>query len=309
LKAVWSFWSKPFRSHHHRVWASEKHHLLAWVLSTQTARQHYRATELHTDDAGARMLVDGIGLEFDRVCISLNALRAHDPGWWALGKLYAYRSQREPFVHLDNDVFLWRPLPERLMTAPLLAQNPEYFTPGRSYYRPEAFEAALDGLDRAWLPPEWRWYRASGRPQRADCCGVFGGQRDDFIRYYAAQAIRLIEHAPNQTGWDRLRDKIGHNILFEQYLLGACVDYHRARDNSPYRGIDIDYVFPSLDQAFDPTIAARVGYTHLIANAKRNPELADRLEARVARDHPDHYQRCIAYLERRRGAPRQDCGA
>ena len=84
MKAVWSFWDKPFQSHHHRVWASERHHLLAWVLSTQTARQHYRTTELHTDDAGARMLVDGIGLEFDRVCVSLNALRAHDPGWWAL---------------------------------------------------------------------------------------------------------------------------------------------------------------------------------------------------------------------------------
>src|SRR6187431_444771 len=67
LKAVWSFWSKPFRSHHHRVWTSEKEHLLAWVLSTQTARQHYGPTELHTDDAGARMLIDGIGLEFDRV--------------------------------------------------------------------------------------------------------------------------------------------------------------------------------------------------------------------------------------------------
>ena len=138
---------------------------------------------------------------------------------------------------------------------------------------------------------------------------MFGGQRDDFIRHYAAQAIRLIEHAPNQAGWGRLTDKIGHNILFEQYLLGACVDYHRARGNSPYRGIDIDYVFTSLDQAFDPTIAAQVGYTHLIANAKRNPVLANRLEARVARHHPAHYQRCIAYLERRRGAPRQDCGA
>jgi len=75
------------------------------------------------------MLVDGIGLEFDRVSTSLNALDAHDPGWWALGKLYTYRAQREPFVHLDNDVFLWRPLPERLASAPLLAQNPEPLRP------------------------------------------------------------------------------------------------------------------------------------------------------------------------------------
>lgn len=299
MKAVWSFWSTPFRAHHHHVWASETHHRLAWVLSVMTARQHYPVTELHTDDAGARMLVDGLGLPFDRVVTSLNALRRHDPGWWALGKLYAYRAQHEPFVHLDNDVFLWRPLPEHVVSAPVLAQNPEPFTPGSSYYEPQVFEAALSGLDHAWLPEEWRWYRASGWPQRGDCCGVFGGRRDDFIRHYAAQAIRLIEHPQNQPGWARLADKIGHNILFEQYLLGACIDYHRSRADSPYRDIDVAYVFGSLDEAFDPTPAARLGYTHLIADAKRNPELAARLEARVASDHPEYYERCIESVDTR----------
>ena len=34
MKAVWSFWSKPFAAHRHGSWASEKHHLSAWVLST-----------------------------------------------------------------------------------------------------------------------------------------------------------------------------------------------------------------------------------------------------------------------------------
>lgn len=300
---MWSFWSKPFRSHHHRAWASEKHHLLAWVLSTESARRHYRTTELHTDDTGARMLVDGLGLEIDRVSTSLNTLDGHDTGWWALGKLYTYRAQREPFVHLDNDVFLWRPLPDRLESAPLLAQNPEHVVPGRPYYRPEAFEAVLDGLADAWLPPEWRWYRASGRSQRGECCGIFGGRHNDFVRHYAGQAIRLIEHAPNQTGWRRLADKIAHNNLFEQYLLSACVDYHRDRAGSPYRDIDIAYLFASVDQAFDGTTADQLGYTHLIADAKRNPQLADRLEARVARDHPAHYERCLSYLERDRDAP------
>src|SRR4029077_502271 len=126
---------------------------------------------------------------------------AHDPAWWALGKLYAYRAQREPFVHLDNDVFLWQPLPDRVESAPLFAQNPDHFEPGRSFYHPEAFEAALNGVGRAWLPREWRWFRSSGRPQRGESCGVFGGRRDDFVRHYAGQAIRLIEHAPNRIGW------------------------------------------------------------------------------------------------------------
>jgi hypothetical protein len=58
MKAVWSFWSKPFAAHRHAMWPSEKHHLCSWVLSVETARQHYPDTWLVTDNAGARMLMD-----------------------------------------------------------------------------------------------------------------------------------------------------------------------------------------------------------------------------------------------------------
>ena len=88
-------------------------------------------------------------------------------------------------------------------------------------------------------------------------------------------------------------DKIGHNILFEQYLLGACVEYHRRRKDSAYRGISIDYLFGLIDQAFDDEASSRIGDTHLIADAKRNPDLADRLEARVRRDHPFLFERSL----------------
>lgn len=301
MRAVWSFWSKPFFAHRRDTWATPRHHLLAWVLSTRTAMRHHRPTVLVTDDAGARMLIDGIGLEVDEVSTALNALRRHDPEWWALGKLYAYRAQREPFVHLDSDVFLWKALPRDLECAPVLAQNPEYLTQA-PYYRPEAMERALAGLAGSWLPGEWRWYRSSGRPQRAECCGIVGGTCVEFLRHYARQAIMLIEAPANRRGFARLNDKIGHNVLFEQYLLAACLDYHRAHAASPYHDVAIRYVFPSIDDAFDPERAARAGYTHLIADAKRNATLAARLEARVARDYPDDYARCLAYLERPTGA-------
>jgi hypothetical protein len=299
LRAVWSFWSKPFKAHRHGSWASEKHHLLAWVLSTMTARRHYRATALCTDDAGARLLLEGIGLEFDHVSTSLNELRAHDSEWWALGKLYAYREQTAPFVHLDSDVFLWRPLSPDPEGVALLAQNPDYFVPGQSFYQPEVFEDAITGVEHGWLPVEWQWYRTSGRGQRGESCGVFGGNRIDFIQHYAGQAIRLIEEGGNQDAWQKIQCRSWHNHEFEQYLLAACIEYHRGRADSPYRDISIDYVFGSTDDAFDSETAARAGYTHLIANAKCNRQLAERLEARVATDYPEHYRRCIDYLKKR----------
>jgi hypothetical protein len=295
MRAVWSFWSKPFAAHRNRVWASEKHHLLSWVLSTETAKRHYRPAVLYTDDDGARMLVDGIGLEFDEVHTTLDAIADADPHWWALGKLYTYRAQTEPFVHIDNDVFLWKALPHELESAPVFAQNAEPFVPGQSFYQPEAVEFALAGVDRAWLPPEWLWHRRSGADSRGECCGVFGGNRVDFIRHYAGQAIRLIEDPDNWSALAALPDKVVHTVLLEQYLLAACIEYCRAHADSPFHDVSIRYLFSSLEEAFDPETAARLGYTHLISDAKRNPEFAGRLEARVARDYPAHYRRCLSY--------------
>jgi Family of unknown function (DUF6734) len=77
-----------------------------WRRSTDCARHHYPRTALVTDD-DARLLVDGLGLEFDSVSLALNELAGHDPSWWTAGKLVAISEQDEPFVHLDTDVFLW----------------------------------------------------------------------------------------------------------------------------------------------------------------------------------------------------------
>lgn len=297
MRAVWSFWTKPFKDFRTATWASEKHHLLGWVLSFETARKHYPETSLVTDTEGARMLIDGIGLDFTHVSTELDALDGHDTGWWALGKLYAYRAQREPFIHLDTDVFLWKPLPPHVASASVFAQNPEDFIVGSSCYRPEEFEFIKE-ISGGWIPEEWEWCRSEyGQTQKSVCCGIVGGNRLDFIGYYADLGIRYIEDVRNQFGWSMVHNKAEHNILFEQYLLGACIEYHRHRADSPFRDIDDRYLFDSWGDAFDPDAAARVGYTHLIGGAKCDAKIAEHLEERVRQDYPGHYERCVSYLE------------
>ena len=129
MKAIWSLWTKPLRKNRKSIWISEKHHLLAWILSVETAKKHYSETALFTDSQGARILVEQLGLEFTQVSTELDALENCDPSFWALGKVYTYRAQTEPFIHIDSDVFLWKPLSSDINSAPLIAQNPECFTP------------------------------------------------------------------------------------------------------------------------------------------------------------------------------------
>jgi hypothetical protein len=297
MRAVWSFWSEPAAIERERTWLTPAHHLMSWALSLETARRHYPDTMLVTDDAGARLLVDGLGLEYARVSTELNALAGVDPRWWSLGKLYAQRMQDVPFVHVDADVYLWNAIPEEVASAPVFAQNPEYLRDHGEIYRPETLEEVLRPVG-GWLPPEWEWFRRWEGEPRGACCGIVGGTDVAFLRWYAQQGIRLVRDPANQKGWRWLQDPRFESVLFEQYLLSACIEYHRRHPEAGFPGIEDRYLFPSTIEAHTPGVADALGYTHLIAGAKRERGLMDRLDARMRRDHPALHARCLALAAR-----------
>lgn len=290
MNAVWSFWTKPFAAGRAPSWYNELHHWLAWGLSVYSARQHYLETWLVTDDAGARILIDELQLPFTHVSTALNVIARENPDWWALGKIEAYRRQEAPFVHIDTDVFLWKRLAIRLEQADVFAQHPE------SCYRPEELECALGWPRRGWLPREWLWYRRGASP-RAECCGIFGGRRVDFIQHYADTAKRLMADRRNRAALRIQHGKTGQMWLLEQYLLSACLDYHRERKRSPFCGIEIRYLFENWEDASRPERATEAGFTHLAGGAKCSLRVARDLERRVRHDLPEHYERCINYLQ------------
>ena len=55
-------------------------------------------------------------------------------------------------------------------------------------------------------------------------------------------------------------------------------------------------VFSSCPQASDPQRAARLGYTHLMSNAKSHPAVGLRIEERARREDPAFYHRCEQVL-------------
>jgi hypothetical protein len=239
------------------------------------------------------MLVDGIGLRFTRVSTELNALAQYNPDWWAIGKLYAYRMQTEPFVHIDSDVFLWKRLPERLGRADVFAQNPEPIS-ASTHYRPERLDQALGHTPGSWLPDEWRWYRRVSN-NRGENCGIFGGNRLDFINRYASATLRLVDSPINHRQLELLDDKRILMFVIEQYLLSAFVDYHAAFALLPSGRVRIEYMFNSMAEQWKPNRAAESGYTHLLGGSKKTPLFAERLENRVRRDYPEYYQRCLKW--------------
>ena len=281
--AVWSLWSRPLEPRPCAHWASHKHHLMSWVLSRMTVGRHYPDTALHTDDFGKWLLVDQLGLKYNTVTTDLNALSASgvDPAWWALGKLYTYRLQTKPFVHIDNDIFLWKRLPVDLETAPAFAQNIEELD--GHYYDRDQFNHLFK-----WFPEEWDSYQAHPHPVAYNT-GIIGGNDLKIIRRYADQSIKLVEHPANATGERQFNRKAYHMVVVEQYMFAACMEHY---------GVKPVLLFQNGNDMYSMRTPREVGYTHLLAQSKRSPRNSENLEKRVRWQYPELYKRCVEVGER-----------
>jgi len=298
MRAVFSFWSKPFMAYKGRIWSTPLHHLLSWGLSVRLAKRHFDEVVLITDRRGKALLVDRLGLEFSHVYENLEDYDDVDPGWWAFGKLVSYSLQTEPFCHIDNDVFLWQKMPASLTSAPVFTQCPEHFHTAWEWCGPAHVEKAF-AEHHLELPMEWMYARSLHPEQFCeDNCGIMGGTDTEFLRYFAGVAIDLVTNPKNHAAWNVFAEKEGFNMVVEQFLLHACVEYHRSNPQSIFHNVRMRYLFPSFEQAYEEDRAKRVGFTHLLGDAKSHPVVMKRLEDRMQWEAPHFYRHCVGLFQR-----------
>lgn len=132
-----------------------------WRLSCLRIIEHHGALTIHTDSTGASWL-SGLHLPSSvTVTLALDALPHSLAHVWAIGKVACYAAEQEPFIHLDGDVILGRPLPRRVLSAEVCAEHVYHVVPGKWFERADA-------------PPHWHgdWKRGNGTSFN---CGIFGG--------------------------------------------------------------------------------------------------------------------------------------
>lgn len=100
---------------------------LSWamscVLSVGRAARHFKKLVLVTDDKGKSILgPTGFKLPFTEVNTALNGIPKRLSFLPMIGKLYAYREMKTPFLHLDFDLFLHRKPSLLVIDAPAAAQ-------------------------------------------------------------------------------------------------------------------------------------------------------------------------------------------
>ncbi len=258
MNAVHSIWTGTSR------FRLERGPLVVHTLSLALLNQHFAHVELVTDERGL-YLAEALGWRYTAYVNALDRLTAAGVTHvWALGKLAAALEQHEPFVQVDGDVLLWRPLRRELRHARLVAQSVDY----PDYYRGDDMEAALAV---ARLPPD----------RVALNCGVFGGCDlrlvHDYAREAMARARRFLNHPVNGTT---------ASMAVEQYGLA---DFARRRH------CRVETVLRLGHTAADK---ARAGYDHLTGDAKRDPARVAECEAELARRFPQEHARLLSGLAR-----------
>jgi hypothetical protein len=232
------------------------------TLSAHLARKHYGKITMLTDSEGANDLSD---IGYDAVETVLDEA---DPSYarvWSLGKIHAYKHIAErgrPFLHLDYDVLLHKPLPVRLTEAKIFTQSPEK-ADGFLYDIPQFKRHCPDKQ----VPPDFNW------PEWAWNMGIFGGVDCEFVTRYADVALSLIYAPANQWFWQRSVGVFSSNVgwvyatIPEQFYLEVV---------RQLAGMEISSLFPSWPTSDEAT---ELGYTHLMAS-KNQPEVVEKISQR-----------------------------
>ncbi|MBL0741382.1 DUF6734 family protein [Chryseolinea lacunae] len=303
MKIIQSFWSKPstlnLSSRSNGGWAERKYQLMAYSLSCLQLRRFYDQVELVTDELGSQLFA-ALDLPYTKVVLALDALNEYDADLWSLAKVHTFCNQREPFLHVDHDVFIFEKLHAALEHAPLVMQN-------KMLMPPECNLMLLDMMAGfAFVPTCFSDHAQSDE----DFISVFnpgvsGGSDVEFLEAYAREVFAFVNnnlhiidaHLPYlerdlmmSSGTNKIDIM---NAIIESYIFTCFTGKH----NRNVACVLDDASYNTFPQAQFIGQRGSNAYVHPIFGFKKNMTVCAQLEYKLRKHHPDHYFKIIDILE------------
>lgn len=297
MKIVQSFWSCNQNNllQFHGGWYAPEYHLMGWALSCLQLKQCYKDVTLFADDISAKMLIDELKLPYTDVVCELDNLNHYHPRLWALPKIYTYSRQNKPFLHVDGDVFIWKPFDDGLLKGSLIAQNLEVAT---NHY--EGIMRSLEAKIK-FLPEEIISERKTNNLIYAYNAGIFGGSDIAFFNLYTQKAKAFIDK--NVSSFSKINVD-AFNIFFEQYLFYCLAKKEHKSVNVLTNDIIRDNEYTGFGDFME--IPYNKQYLHLIGTYKRNKSVCEQMADRLRLDHPEYYYRIIALFKNKQVPLKRD---
>ncbi|MCC8188027.1 MAG: hypothetical protein LIP08_11155 [Bacteroides sp.] len=294
MKILQSYWSKPlimndnsdgiFRST--GGWATKVTLYASRALSCLKLKEFYGNVEFITDKHGKSLFCDLLELPFTKVKVELDNINDYDQNLWALGKIYSYSIQDEPFLHVDSDVFIWSPFPEQLLKAPVIGQSLETnFEHNIDYFK--HIEPLLDYTPAAILRE-----RQNTNDIIEVNAGILGGNNIPFFKEYTREAFEMVDR--NMDFFSQVTNKGAFNMVYEQFLL-YCLAKER---NIPVNLLLSEEYFIFSGYCDFDCIPVLGTYTHALGTYKKFHSIGNHIVERLKYEYPYYYDRIISLISR-----------
>lgn len=241
-------------------------------LAVMTAKRHFNKVEFVTNDFGAKV-IDLLGLPVEKSLV-LNQMKGVSGYFWAYGKILAYSSQNEPFVHIDNDVYMFSGLPERMKKADFVFQSKEFMgKPGYGWY-----DVLRPCYDEAKVKPK----EIVEIRDFAYNCGICGGNNFEFFKEHQKCSAEYIFAPENQNLFFKKHKEIliHQNLFHEQYFIASLIKAKGLRDKVEVLADDVENINRN-----------GVSYCHLWGLSKRSQRNIDKVYIRLRSDFPEYYKK------------------
>jgi hypothetical protein len=280
-KAVFSYFNPQSAFTNKAGFTTFKDFLYTTSLSVLCASRQFKEVEFISDDWGINMFKE-IDIPVTSYSTRLNEMKHVSRFFWAYGKLIAYTDQKVPFVHMDNDVFLWEALPERILNAELCFQSTEPFKlKGYGYYKL---------LKKPWSKAKVRPVKIVKNPVTdfAYNCGICGGNNLEFFKEWRECSEEYIFAKENEELFfrDFAHLLIHQNLFHEQYFAASLIKMHKMRDRVEVIHEDASKI-PEVLQ-----------YTHLWGTTKKDFGMQRRVNMRLQIEEPKLHARVTKFIKK-----------
>ena len=282
MKIVQTLWLNKLSTppiHCEGGWLAPEYHWMSWALSCLQLKKFYSSVNLYANSPAVDLLIDQINLPYTEVYRTSESLDIPDKAW-ALAKVHTYSLQRQPFLHVDGDVFIWERFSKRYEQSQLVSQNIEIGFPFYSYF------LELMQKDFTYIPAV---FQGEVEPSVNSCnAGVFGGTDTKFFQLYAIEAIKFVRDNVNFI------DLVDPSVLcmtFEQLLFYRLAQKHQKIIEYVHTTPVYDVTYPGFANFYE--VPHKQKFIHTMGEFKRKKYVCDHLARRLRKDHPVYYYRIL----------------
>ena len=234
------------------------------LLSIEQSRKFFKKIIFYGDHEAISQICNIC--KFDKVYDDIEILneKKYPSYFYTLSKVIACQKTKEPFVHIENDFYLWDvPSKSKFFSSELIVED--------MHSIPNEYQEEVDRMldNEIIVRPQWKGF-SKNKQFKIPTKGIYGGNNYEYINNHALEILRMIGNEENL------------NIFRKESSRKFYINAHRVCD-SWYLGAKLNQDKKKIFNVRN----SELSYTHLYSEKKNDPNISLKLYRRVKQSVPD----------------------